>query len=172
MVPLGALLAPPADSGDPFGLLLACHRRIEQRLETLARAAAALDDSTAEAVQAIANALHFLSTAGALHTADEEESLFPRLLPRIEPGERTLLATLEHHHTEARVMQAELADLLLATPSPEWHRRIRGLVDRLVNHYRVHIHCEDTVVMPMARNALAPGELAEIAREISGRRSS
>jgi hypothetical protein len=26
--------------------------------------------------------------------------------------------------------------------------------------------------MPMARNALAPGELAEIAREIHGRRSS
>ena len=64
----------PANTLDsPVEHLLACHRRIEQKLETLARAVEANHD------EALARVFHFFDTNGLLHTQDEEESIFPRL---------------------------------------------------------------------------------------------
>src|SRR5260370_25208 len=71
------------DSGfdDPIGMLKDCHRRIENFLGILClvidRAQGrGLTDEERDAVQA---ALQYFRTGGQRHTADEEESLFPRL---------------------------------------------------------------------------------------------
>jgi len=54
-----------------------CHRRIEERLATLERAAEHLNDRTGAALVAFRSVFEFMDSAGVLHTADEEESLFP-----------------------------------------------------------------------------------------------
>src|ERR1017187_1715161 len=76
------------DSGfdDPIGMLKDCHRRIERFLHILCvvaeRAAGrGLTDEETAGVQA---ALRYFREGGQRHTADEEESLFPRL--RAEPN--------------------------------------------------------------------------------------
>ena len=71
------------DSGfnDPIGMLKDCHRRIESFLGILCvvvdRAQGRiLTDEESDAVKV---ALQYFRTGGQRHTADEEESLFPRL---------------------------------------------------------------------------------------------
>jgi len=61
----------------PLEHLMACHRRIEERLATLERAGAALESRRDEALGAIRAAFAFMDSNGAIHTRDEEESLFP-----------------------------------------------------------------------------------------------
>lgn len=137
----------------------------------LERAAEALEGAREAALGAFAAAFAFLDTSGVLHTADEEESLFPRLLPRMEMGERTYLAGLEHDHTEAHRMYSELKGLV-AEPleTGEWAARVRGLVERLAAHYRRHIASEDEVLQGYGRELLDAAALAEIAAEMRARR--
>ena len=64
----------------PTGLLSECHRRIEMFLSTLMGVAEVIDRSpTEDAARALASALRYFGEAAPKHTADEEESLFPRL---------------------------------------------------------------------------------------------
>lgn len=156
---------------EPLKHLMACHRRIEERLGMMERGAEALETAREAALGAFRSAFAFLDTSGALHTADEEESLFPRLRPLMEMGERTYLAGLEHDHTEAHRMYADLKGLMGAPlETREWVERVRGLVERLVAHYRRHIASEDEVLQGYGRELLDAGALAEIAAEMRARR--
>src|SRR5947208_5826795 len=85
----------------PIEHLVACHRRIEQRLATLERAAGELDGRENAARDAIAAAIRFMDTNGAWHTEDEEMSLFPRLRPYLTPDELAFVDSLEAQHREA-----------------------------------------------------------------------
>lgn len=155
----------------PLDHLMACHRRIEERLDVMERAASRLEDLREEALGAFAPAFAFLDTSGVLHTADEEESLFPRLRPLMERGERTYLAGLEHDHTEAHRMYEELKGLIAAPREDgEWMAKVRGLVERLSGHYRRHIASEDETLQSYAGGLLSPAALAEIAAEMRARR--
>jgi hypothetical protein len=60
MIQIGASAA-TIDS--PIEHLVACHRRIEQRLDTLINAAGHVDDDRAGALAGIAKSLHFLDTS-------------------------------------------------------------------------------------------------------------
>lgn len=148
----------------PLEHLMACHRRIEERLRTLERAAEKLEESTEEALGAFRSAFAFLDSSGALHTADEEESLFPRLMRALEPGERSYLAGLEHDHSEAHRIYTELK-ASLGQPA-----RARCLVERLCALYRAHIESEDSILQDYARVHLDEKQLSEIAREMKNRR--
>lgn len=174
MIKPEALFAPAAERSSldrPLEHLMACHRRIEERLAGMERAAEHLEERREEALAAFARAFAFLDTSGALHTADEEESLFPRLTPLLERGERTYLAGLEHDHTEAHRMYAELKGLISSPEEAgEWAARVRGLVERLAAHYRRHIASEDETLQEYAGRLLSAPALAEIAAEMRARR--
>ena len=66
---------------NPIGLLTDCHRRIERFLGVLVRVAAEARGRplNAERRQAMETALSYFRRAAPLHTADEEEDLFPEL---------------------------------------------------------------------------------------------
>src|SRR5947208_11249106 len=71
----------------PLGLLTDCHRRIELFLGVLSRIAedargGALTDQQRSALM---TALRYFREAAPKHTADEEQSLFPRLRARGGP---------------------------------------------------------------------------------------
>ena len=115
---------------DPTGLLSDCHRRIEMFLRVLEAVASVIDrPMTEETRAAFESALRYFREAAPKHTADEEESLFPRLrqmhLPDIEAAiER--LEPLEHDHLLAGSLHAvveELGQRYLATKSLEAPRR-------------------------------------------------
>ena len=108
MIQIGA---PSATIDSPIEHLMACHRRIEQRLDTLIKAAGHIGKDRLAALAAIASNLHFLDTSGALHTEDEEASLFPRLRPKLSATEIAFVDSLEAQHAEAESIFSELKRL-------------------------------------------------------------
>jgi hemerythrin-like domain-containing protein len=152
---------------------MACHRRIEQRLDTLLNAAGQIETDCAGALTAIQNSLRFMDTSGERHTEDEEASLFPRLRQKLSSEEISFLDSLEAQHVEAGSTYSELKEAALALaaePSTDSIRRYRECADRLRSLYREHIRAEDEILTAMARRSLDAGELHEISREMRSRR--
>lgn len=111
MIQIGATVA-TIDS--PIPHLMACHRRIEQRLDTLVNAAAHILTDRAAALDAIRKSLYFPDTSGALHREDEEASLFPCLRQKLSPAEIRFIDSLEAQHVEAGSIYSELKRPALA----------------------------------------------------------
>jgi hemerythrin-like domain-containing protein len=88
--------------------------------------------------------------------------------------ERDYLASLENDHRLADQAGAELAaavdQLKGFGPKPEVVERYRAAARALRAIYTAHIASEDQVLTALARRALNPGALAEIAAEMKQRR--
>lgn len=151
---------------------MACHRRIEQRLEAMERAAQAIAWRPQEALAALDSAFRFLESSGALHTEDEEDSVFPRLRSRMESGELVFLAQLEHDHAEAGAIYRRLKALVeRASQGDADALAIQGAVDELTDLYRRHIAMEDSALTEYARRLLSSEDRAAIAAEMRLRRT-
>jgi len=171
------------DSGfdDPLGMLKDCHRRVEHFLHILCvvaerAAGGALSDEQAAAVQA---ALQYFRVGGKRHTADEEESLFPRLRQIQDSEIENALASLdalEADHHKANTLHGEV-DVLgtrclyeRCLPATE-AARFRQAVNNLAAIYGEHIRIEDEVVFPAAKRRLSSPQQSAIANEMASRRN-
>jgi hemerythrin-like domain-containing protein len=164
MIKLGE---PKSTLDKPLEHLRACHRRIEDRLDTLERViphlAAARRD---EALAAIRNAIAFLDESGVRHTEDEEQSLFPRLYAKTATEDAAFLAHLENDHQDAEAQYARLKQIVASGEFSEY----AATVARLCAIYRRHIQEEDTMLTPLGERLLSEADLAEIAAEMRRRR--
>lgn len=159
----------------PIEHLMACHRRIEDRLSTLERAGNHLVKDPQAALEAIRKSITFLDSSGALHTEDEEASVFPRLRPRLSPEEQHYLDSLEEQHREAESVFLELKEIAAEmAASPDRARALesgfRELAARLSAVYRPHIQSEDEILTQMARRTLDEAQLEAITAEMRARR--
>jgi len=160
----------------PVDHLLACHRRIEERLDVLKRAAFQLPNRRQEALMAIENVFRFFKSNGTWHTADEEDSIFPRLCGRLEESEMQLLIGLEMQHRQLEVSYADVEDFyteLVTRPLGRAEAMIEPLqnsIMRLHELYRNHIAEEDANFIPLVRERLDKDQLATIAVEMKLRR--
>jgi len=159
----------------PLDHLVACHRRIEERLEGLERAACHLEDRHEEALEVIGNCFRFLTSNGAWHTADEEESVFPRLVGRMADEESRFLRDLEGEHRDVERLLEELRNLhsLLAVSGrdqQETAQRFRQGVATLCAAYRRHIAAEDGRLIPLAKRILGEADLTALSRAMRSRR--
>jgi iron-sulfur cluster repair protein YtfE (RIC family) len=86
-----------SDFTDPIGMLGDCHRRIEMFLNVLVRVAERAHGEALNEEQrgAFETALRYFREAAPKHTADEEESLFPRLRRIGSTDVQVLLARIE-----------------------------------------------------------------------------
>ena len=167
------------DSGfdDPIGMLIDCHRRIERFLHMLCAVAnrgdsRALTDEEAKAVQ---SALQYFRVGGQRHTADEEESLFPRLRTEFAAGNVEQLAGLENDHRHANDLHQAAETLYTAwiaggSLNPEEAQRLRSATEQLKHLYEKHIQVEEKIVFPRAAEMLDRRTIAEIGREFHARR--
>jgi len=164
---------------EPTGLLSDCHRRIEMFLASLDRLSPLVDKPlTSEARDALEAALRYFREAAPKHTADEEESLFPRLRQTHHPEVQAALETLvplEQDHRRADALHAEVdrlgrACLVRGPLSADEARQYRLAMMELMSIYKEHIRIEDQVVFPVAGKALSASDKAAIAREMSARR--
>jgi hemerythrin-like domain-containing protein len=164
---------------DPTGLLSDCHRRVEMFLGTLEAVAAVIDrPATEETSRALESALRYFAQAAPKHTADEEESLFPRLRqiqnPEIQAA-FSRLKRLEDEHRWAAPLHAEVERLgaqYLSTgnlSSPEADEFRKGVAN-LASMYKQHISVEDELVFPLAARMLSDADKVAIAEEMAGRR--
>lgn len=164
-----------ATMSQPLDHLVACHRRIEERLEGLERAARHLEDRHEEALEVIGNCFRFLTSNGAWHTADEEESVFPRLVGRMTDEESRFLRDLEREHRDVETLLEDLKNLhpLLAVRGGDQEgtaRRFRQGAATLCSAYRGHIAAEDERLIPLAKRILRETELSVLSREMRARR--
>ena len=102
------------DSGfdDPIGMLKDCHRRIESFLGILCVVVdrAQGRSLTVEERDAVQAALQYFRTGGQRHTADEEESLFPRLR-KSDAKSFEEIDRLEDDHREANDLHCSVERL-------------------------------------------------------------
>ncbi len=170
-----------SDFTDPIGMLGDCHRRIERFLNALVSVAeqargGVLDDEQRRAME---TALRYFREAAPKHTADEEESLFPRLRAMANAGLETTLAriaSLEEDHASAERNHGEVEELGQSwlrdgTLAPEPASRLLTLLLQLREMYRHHIAAEDNEVFPAAAAALSASDRQAIGSEMASRRS-
>jgi hemerythrin-like domain-containing protein len=165
--------SPVASSSSPVDHLFACHRRIEERLDTLERVGPRLLDRTDQALAALEAVFWFFDSSGIIHTADEEESFFPRVAASLTPAEQELVDTLQTQHQQAEALYDELKSHVHnvgKSPTPADQQRYIDLAGRLCALYRDHIRNEDAHFPVIAARALSPADLAAIDREMKSRR--
>ena len=163
-----------SDFSNPLGLLSDCHRRIEHFLGILS---AVCERAAGRALQedeksAIGSALAYFQESAPKHTADEEESLFPRLR-----GANALehLAALEADHETAEADHRRVDELFAAwvaagSLAAERSAQLRAALQRLAGLYSRHIAIEDRELFPLAASILDADQLTEIGREMAARR--
>ena len=166
----------------PLGLLTDCHRRIEYFLGVLITVTGRTHGGLLTPAQRaeIEAALVYFATASPKHTADEEESLFPRLRDTHDPAARRALKfveQLERDHDIAERHHQAVDDLLrrwLADGGLERGQtaKLRGHLAALQSLYRRHIDIEDRELFPAAARLLSATQIADIGREMAARRSS
>jgi len=166
---------------NPTGLLSDCHRRIEMFLGSLQEIGKRIDQPlNEETACALTAALRYFREAAPKHTADEEESLFPRLRRIQNPEAQAALAQLEqlekdHRWADAvhaevdRLGQQYLSQSRLSSAEAD---QFRAAVSQLASMYQQHIQVEDHMIFPVADRVLSQTERSSIAREIKNRRST
>jgi hemerythrin-like domain-containing protein len=165
---------------EPLGLLSDCHRRIEHFLAVLAAIADRAGGRELDAAERrqLEAALTYFKTAAPRHTADEEESLFPRLEASGDANAAAaleMIQRLEQDHAEAdslhdavdRLSRAWLAGSL----GPADVRELHGLLERLRCLYEAHISVEDWQLFPAAAQILSAEQLRAIGDEMARRRA-
>jgi hemerythrin-like domain-containing protein len=165
---------------EPLGLLSDCHRRIEHFLVVLiAITERTSGNALPQAHRAeLDGALRYFATAAPRHTADEEQSLFPRLrqcsdrraalaLQQVAELERDHREADAHHRAVDLLGRRWLADGALDVNGV---RELRERLTALQMIYSAHIRVEDTEIFPTAGLVLSPGQLSEVGREMAARR--
>lgn len=169
---------PDAGFDDPIGMLRDCHRRIEQFLHVLCLVVERAPGRhlTEEEAGAVKSALNYFRIGGQRHTADEEESLFPRM--RAEQTTASALKeieALESDHRQADDLHAAVEKLYTSwleskTLSDEELQQLRTATERLKQLYEGHIRIEENLVFPRAADGLDPQTIATIGEEFRARR--
>jgi hemerythrin-like domain-containing protein len=149
-------------------------------LGTLQAVAEVIDHSPAEETsRGLESALRYFTQAAPKHTADEEESLFPRLRrihdPEIESAV-SKLEQLEQDHRWAAPLHANVERLgtrYLSTGSLSSSavEQFRKDVANLASMYQQHIRVEESVVFPLAARMLSHADKIAMAEEMAGRRN-
>ena len=166
------------DSGfdDPIGMLKDCHRRIEHFLDIMCLVAerAHTRSLTGEERSAVQAALQYFYVGGERHTADEEESLFPRLRGKPLVGMEEIGRLESDHHLAADLHES--VDRLYTTWSSagtlqeDEQQRLLSQTRRLKQLYAEHIQVEEKIVFPHALQMLDSQTIAAMGQEFRNRR--
>ena len=171
---------PDHDFSQPVGMLGDCHRRVERFLGVLVRLSSGFEGQrlSDENRSALAGALRYFQESAPKHTADEEESLFPRLRAIADAelaGALAEIERLEEDHRRVAPVHDEMDVLgrrwlVEGQLSPAEAARLREVAAYLDSHYREHIRAEDERLFPAAERALSEADRQAIGREMAERR--
>ena len=177
---MGIQIGAKPDSGfnDPIGMLKDFHRRIEQFLHVLCLVVerAPGRQLTEEEHAAVQSALQYFRAGGQRHTADEEDSLFPRMRAEKTTAEALKeIEALEADHREADELHLAVEKHYFAWSegkplSAEDEDRLRVATQRLKRLYEGLIKIEENLVFPRAVESLDAEAIAAIGEEFRERR--
>jgi hemerythrin-like domain-containing protein len=163
---------------DPISILKDCHRKIKRSLHVLWVIAdrAVGRELTAEETAAVRSAIDCLCVDGTRHTADEEQSLFPRLRAKSITGDSEELGVLEDIRRQADPLHAMVEALYSAWISVgalrlENQLKLQSCTEQLKSLFERHIQIEEQVVFPRAQRTLDRPTIAAMGQEFRARRS-
>lgn len=163
---------------EPLAQLEACHRRIEHELRALERLAQHLSQRGADAFahSAAKALLRYFDSSAAQHHADEDEDLFPLLRVRAAAAGRVEVAAaieeLEREHGAMEALWRRLRDTLAGIAAMTEAPLHADDVARFAWLYRRHMEREALLILPFAREALSPEDLAALAQRMARRRAN
>ncbi len=168
--------AQPAAAEDAVDLLLECHGRIRYFTELALQLATVENARPSEIANAADRVVRYFSIALPLHSADEDESLAPRL--RAVGLDDQLLEAVEamtaQHHEIHRVTDevVSFARLLIDRPEllPDVSSQLAAAVRRLDALFGVHLSAEESLIFPFARRRLSADDQQAIVSELRARR--
>jgi hemerythrin-like domain-containing protein len=157
---------------DPLAMLRACHGRLEHQLATLERLARHLPEHGCDAnARAAARAiLRYFDSAEPNHHADEEASIFPRLLAHT-PSVRNLVERLADEHDRMHANWRKARPLLAGIASGQRANLPPRIVHDMQRIYAAHLEIEHESLLPVCEDLLTHAELAEISGEMAARRT-
>lgn len=171
---------PESDFHQPIGMLEDCHKRILFFLKNLIKVASEADAQALDASRRITleKALKYFREAAPRHTADEEESLFPRLRQIADPEIDEALEKidrLENEHRWADEQHLEVDAICrrwleTGSMSAGDREQLAGILDRLLGFYERHIRMEEAEVFSVARKLLSDAGKESIGEEMARRR--
>jgi iron-sulfur cluster repair protein YtfE (RIC family) len=162
---------------DPIGVLKNVHRQVKRLLHVLWVIAdrAAGRELTGEEKAAVRSAMDRLRVDVTRHTADEEQSLFPRLRAKTITGDSEDLSVIEDNRRQADRQRAIAESLYSAWMSarvlrPESQMRLQSCTESLKRLWERHVQLEEQIVFPRAQEVLNGTSIAVIGQEFRARR--
>ena len=171
--------APAVGFEEPFGMLSACHERVERMLRLIVRLQEhlqmqGLDDQVRHAASDV---MRYFDVAAPLHHEDEERHVFPPLMYGADAAVKALVLRLIQDHRQMEVAWKGARAVLLALAEHDrqqawgeltvWQKVALNDFARL---YRQHLDDEDRVAYPAARAMLSPEALTLMSEDMMKRR--
>lgn len=165
---------------EPLGMLTDCHKRIQYFLRSLVVLAEHALDGPLSRDQRLRleTALRYFREGGPRHTADEEQSLFPRMRLIDTLAVREALAKIEdleaeHRYAEARHREVDVIGqrwLSQEYITGEEATRLSVVLAELARLYDRHIIMEENEIFAVARTVLSDAEKEIVGQEMARRR--
>jgi hemerythrin-like domain-containing protein len=154
--------------------LLDCHARI-RHFAALAVKLASVDAGPAEIADVAAKVHRYFTVAMPLHVADEDRTLFSRMLPVASIRVREALLTMTQQHVAIAALLFELTEewtRLIADPTARdaLNPRLIEASTRLEDLLREHLSLEEEVILPEIPHLLSEQEQLDALAEIRARR--
>jgi hemerythrin-like domain-containing protein len=172
---MGLLGRPAPGFNEPLALLRACHERIAERLDLLARLPdhVAAHGADPEAQAAARRILQYFDRAAPHHHQDEEEDLFPMLRdaqerPGADPRLSGWLEQLLQEHCELDAGWKALRPHLVALT--EGQQGADLACPALIETYRRHMALENEHLFPLADRLLSVVEIVRLSAAMQVRR--
>lgn len=172
---------PLADFSQPIEMLKDCHRRIEHFLDVLKKVNAQFGSGelTPDARRALDASLNYFANFAPRHTADEEQSLFPRMRSSKSTAANEAITELDRLEDDHR--RGDAGHALVDQLGREWLAKgrideaqrisLQRALDELTLLYAEHIRLEEQQVFVLAYQLLDPEQLRDIGQEMRRRRS-
>lgn len=171
--------APAATFAQPFEMLTACHERVHRSLDLLARLCERVRQQRVD--QAVRDAardvLRYFDIAAPHHHEDEERHVFPRLLamdeagPAVHQAVHQLLRQHEAMRAQWVVLRRPL-EQLAAGEDAAFDADALEAAAHFAALYQDHAETEESMIFPLAAQALSPDELRAMGAEMAQRRGA
>lgn len=170
--------APASSFAQPFEMLQACHERVRRSLDLLARLGERVAQGRIDAAvrDAARDVLRYFDLAAPHHHEDEERHVFPRLLAAAAPpGVHDAVRELMRQHEAMRAQWAVLRVALSRLAEGDDAAFDGAALDaaaRFAALYQGHAETEESMIFPLAAEALSPEELRAMGAEMAQRRGA
>jgi hemerythrin-like domain-containing protein len=154
----------------PTDLLSQEHRAIEAKLNLLEHELRAVVSGAPLSRAFFEEALDFFRNfADGCHHAKEENLLFPLLAERGMPANGGPIAVMLAEHDAGRAYLQAVRDNLDAAVggSEDAREQVCANAEAYIELLRHHIYKEDNILFRMAKNLLAPDDVAELERQFA-----